>query len=161
MTLDKDTLNTLTDLMKISATKGNLPTAAVLLNENNEIVSKSQSLVKTYSDPTAHADVLCIRKYAVETDAPFTTENLTLVAVFEPSLMALAAASWFGIRRATYILPAHKFWDTVKWTTEGKALDKQDVIKNFDNKIELLHLTQYEDDFTELFNTTLPKTLRA
>jgi tRNA(Arg) A34 adenosine deaminase TadA len=128
----------------------NLPTAALLLNQKGEIITQSQSLVASYKDPTAHADLLVISQ-ACKQLKQVTIQDLILVSVFEPSLMTLCAANWAAIKSVYYILPASKYWDRVLWTTESKQINKDEILKSFEYKMEFMQLPQYFDEFDKVF----------
>ncbi len=73
------------------------PFGAVIVKDN-KIVARGWNRVTSTNDPTAHAEVDCIRK-ASATLQTFDLSGCTLYANCEPCPMCLAAAYWAKIDR--------------------------------------------------------------
>lgn len=81
---------------------GGVPIGAILVdNTTGKIISTGGSMVAVTHDPTAHAEVIAIRKAAeiLETDDLF---GLTLYSTLEPCHMCLSAAAWARIPRVFF-----------------------------------------------------------
>ena len=66
-----------------SGEKGGIPIGSVLVNEAGEIVSRGHNRRVERNDPTAHAEVECIRAAGRRTD----WSKLTLVSTLSPCPM--------------------------------------------------------------------------
>ena len=69
---------------KKAAQKAEVPIGAVLVGKNNEILAATHNLTVTLNDPTAHAEILAIRKGADK------IQN-TLYVTIEPCLMCMGS----------------------------------------------------------------------
>jgi guanine deaminase len=76
------------------------PFGAVIVR-NGEIIAKGWNKVTSSNDPTAHAEIVCIRK-ACSILQTFDLSGCELFVNCEPCPMCLAAAYWAGIERITY-----------------------------------------------------------
>ncbi|KAG0602696.1 hypothetical protein M758_10G033900 [Ceratodon purpureus] len=74
---------------KIAAKKGEVPVGAVLVHKNN-IIARFHNQVETTNDPTAHAEMLCIRNAAAQLGARRLTD-VTLYVTLEPCPMCAGA----------------------------------------------------------------------
>lgn len=78
---------------------GGVPIGAVLIKESTgELITTGESVVGVTYDPTAHAEVNCIRRASqlLKTDNLF---DYTLYSTLEPCRMCLSAATWARIPR--------------------------------------------------------------
>ncbi len=80
--------------------KGSGPFGAVIAKDN-KIISESTNRVVLNSDPTAHAEILAIRR-ACELLSNFDLDGCTLYTSCEPCPMCLGAIYWSGIKRVVY-----------------------------------------------------------
>ena len=69
---------------------------AVIVNETGDVIASSGSLAGPTSDPTAHAEVNCIRIAAENIDSP-DLKSCTLYSTLESCHMCLSAAAWAKI----------------------------------------------------------------
>lgn len=76
------------------------PFGAVIVR-NGEIIAKGWNRVTSSNDPTAHAEIVCIRK-ACSALQTFDLSGCELFVNCEPCPMCLAAAYWAGIDQITY-----------------------------------------------------------
>lgn len=82
-----------------AAGRGEVPVGAVVVEpESGVIVARAGNRVEAMDDPTAHAEILAIRKAASEAGAP-RLEGLDLYVTLEPCAMCAAAISFARIRR--------------------------------------------------------------
>lgn len=82
--------------------KGGGPFGAVIVNNHTgTIVATGQNNVVKYNDPTAHAEVCCIRE-ACSKLGTFSLVDHTLYTSCEPCSMCLSAAYWARISKIVY-----------------------------------------------------------
>jgi len=75
---------------KKAGQKGEVPIGCVVVAENGEVLSVAHNLTISLADPTAHAEILAIRK-AAETIGNYRLPGLTLYATIEPCIMCMGA----------------------------------------------------------------------
>lgn len=150
MQLSKQILDKLQKLAEISGKKGNLPTASVIFDADQNIVGSSQSYVITYSDPTAHSELLTIQKVTRDLEKLSLT-GYSLVTVLEPSVMSIAAAHWAELGNIYYLVSAADYVETSPWFTEVDVAKKQELIRQMQGKPNLEHLAEYREQFAGMF----------
>jgi tRNA(Arg) A34 adenosine deaminase TadA len=155
--LSKDIVNLLEKLAIESSISRNFATGSVIFDEDQNIIESHRSAVYSFSDPTAHSE-LCAIQSLYRKDNSLKHEGLSLVSVFEPSLMNIAACSWANIQKVYYILPAEKFYKRIPWCTEALGIDKNAIGGSFDNKVEMIHIKEDEVKFTKIFEDHLEST---
>jgi len=69
---------------------GDVPVGALIVNEAGEIVSLGKNEREKDNDPTAHAEILAIRR-AGEKLGSWRLDDLTLIVTFEPCVMCAGA----------------------------------------------------------------------
>ena len=67
-----------------------VPVGALLVSESGEVVATGHNQKESGSDPTAHAEIVAIRK-ACKKVGDWRLENLTLVVTLEPCVMCAGA----------------------------------------------------------------------
>lgn len=72
-----------------------------LIVKDSKIVAKAHNMVTSANDPTAHAEIVAIRK-ACKKLKSFSLEGAVLYASTEPCPMCLAAIYWAGIKKVCY-----------------------------------------------------------
>ena len=77
---------------------GDVPVGALIVNESGEIVSHGKNEREKDNDPTAHAEVLAIRR-AGEKLGSWRLDDLTLVVTLEPCVMCAGAILQSRIKR--------------------------------------------------------------
>lgn len=77
------------------------PFGAVIVDENGTIVAEGNNKVLVSNDPTAHAEIIAIRK-ACEKLHTSNLENYTLYTSCEPCPMCLSAIIWANIKKVYY-----------------------------------------------------------
>ncbi len=159
MELTKEQIQKLKELAVDSANKKNLPNAALML-DGNKIVESEGSYPASKPDATAHAERAIIEKVCRKTNKFLLPANYTIVSVFEPCLMCIGAAYWAGIKKIYYVIPASKYINKIPWATESKTIDKNKLIAQFNEKMELIKLSKYEKEFTALFDRYVAKTVK-
>lgn len=74
--------------------EGGIPIGAVLVNDAGEIISRGHNERVQTGDPTAHAEMVCIRRVGRRRD----WESLTLVSTLSPCIMCSGTTLLFGIK---------------------------------------------------------------
>jgi creatinine deaminase len=74
---------------------GGIPIGSVLADAAGNIVARGHNLRVQTGDPTAHAEVVCIRNAGRRRDWP----DLTLVSTLSPCIMCSGTSLLFGISR--------------------------------------------------------------
>lgn len=79
----------------LGLSQGGLPIGSVLVDAEGRIVSRGHNLRVQTGDPTAHAEVVCIRKAGRRRDWP----QLTLVSTLSPCVMCTGTSLLLRIPR--------------------------------------------------------------
>ena len=66
---------------KKAAEREEMPVGALIENRNGEIIALEGNRCRQLSDPTAHAEILAIRKACVQSDVPTTSPLFRFVEV--------------------------------------------------------------------------------
>ena len=88
------------ELAKESVETGGGPFGAVIVKDG-EIVAEASNSVTKDNDPTAHAEVNCIRKACKKLNT-FVLEGCEIYASSEPCPMCLGACLWANINKIYY-----------------------------------------------------------
>ena len=91
---------------RIAGSLQEVPIGAVIVC-NNEIYAQSHNLTRTNSDPTAHAELLCIRE-AARRQGDWRLTDATLYVTLEPCAMCAGAMVLARIQRLVYATPDPK-----------------------------------------------------
>lgn len=78
-----------------------VPVGAVIVDAKGELVASAHNMVITLSDPTAHAEILAIRK-ASTILANYRLLNTSLYVTIEPCIMCMGALIHARIKRVIY-----------------------------------------------------------
>ena len=89
-----------------AALSGEVPIGAVLVRDN-VVIAKAANLTRTLKDPTAHAEILCIREACKNDDAQRIPDT-TLYVTLEPCAMCAAAIAFARISRLVIGARDHK-----------------------------------------------------
>jgi len=128
----------------INENKGG-PFGAVITDSDGDIVSVASNLVLESHDPTAHAEIVAIRK-ASEKLKTHDLSNCTLYATGYPCPMCLSAIIWANIKKVYY--------GTNLKDAENIGF-RDDLIYNYlrGENIEILHIENIcHDEALELFD---------
>ena len=80
---------------------GDVPVGALIVNEIGEIVSFGKNEREKDNDPTAHAEILAIRR-ASEKLGSWRLDDLTLIVTLEPCVMCAGAILQSRIKRLIF-----------------------------------------------------------
>jgi tRNA(adenine34) deaminase len=88
--LDQEIMSDLLLTLQNSLTSPEVPVAAAVFTSDQKLISKSTNQRETSSDPTAHAEILALRKAGLK-NGNWNLENFTLYVTLEPCLMCAGA----------------------------------------------------------------------
>lgn len=77
------------------------PFGAVIVDKNGQIIAKGHNEVLSTKDPTAHAEIVAIRK-ACEKIGKSDLSEYTIYSSCEPCPMCLSAIIWANIKKIYY-----------------------------------------------------------
>ena len=78
-----------------SWSEGGIPIGSTLVDESGVIVSRGHNQRVQHGDPTAHAEIVCIRNAGRRRD----WKSLTLISTLSPCVMCTGTTLLFGIPR--------------------------------------------------------------
>ncbi len=78
---------------RLGLSEGGIPIGSVLADSSGKIISRGHNLRIQTGDPTAHAEVVCIRNAGRRTD----WRNLILVSTLSPCIMCTGTSLLYGI----------------------------------------------------------------
>jgi cytosine deaminase len=78
---------------RLGLSEGGIPIGSVLADSSGKIISRGHNLRIQTGDPTAHAEVVCIRNAGRRTDWP----NLVLVSTLSPCIMCTGTSLLYRI----------------------------------------------------------------
>ena len=87
---------------------GEVPVGAILVSENGEILSAAHNQAINRTDPTAHAEILALRKAALEINN-YRLLKTTLYVTVEPCIMCMGAIVHARISRVVFGAPDPKW----------------------------------------------------
>ncbi len=103
--MKKTTINNLSDPMNIAFmeakkafNKNEVPVGAVVTDINGDILAKAYNLVETKQDPTAHAEILAIKKATIILKNKYLI-GCSLYVTLEPCPMCAAAIQYSKISK--------------------------------------------------------------
>ena len=80
---------------------GDVPVGALIVNEAGEILRSGKNEREKNNDPTAHAEIVAIRK-ASEKIGSWRLDDLTLIVTLEPCVMCAGAILQSRIKRLVF-----------------------------------------------------------
>lgn len=116
-----------------SAKAGNDPFAALLV-KNNQVLSSTIDKSISYSDPTAHAELILISEYC-RTEKLISLEGYTLYCNVEPCVMCSGAIHWAKIVTLVFSVSQK----TLQQFSKGKLKPSCDsLINTGGGKVEII-----------------------
>ena len=94
-------------LARRAARLGEVPVGAVLVDRAGKVLAAEYNRTITRVDPTAHAEMLCLRKAAAALDN-YRLLDTTLYVSLEPCVMCAGALVWARVARVVYAAPDPK-----------------------------------------------------
>jgi tRNA(adenine34) deaminase len=88
-------------LAQEAKSSGDVPVGALIVNEVGEILSSGKNEREKDNDPTAHAEIVAIRK-ASEKLGSWRLDNLTLIVTLEPCVMCAGAILQSRLKRLVF-----------------------------------------------------------
>lgn len=88
-------------LADAAASAGDVPVGAVVTDASGRMIGEGQNLREVTHDPTAHAEVVALRRAAASTGS-WNLEGCTLIVTLEPCLMCAGAALQSRISRVVF-----------------------------------------------------------
>ena len=110
--------------------KEDVPVGAVILNSENEVVATGNNERELENDPTAHAEIVAMRKVAAKLGS-WRLDNYTLVVTLEPCAMCAGAIVQSRIPRVVFGAWDEKagavgsVWDLLR---DPRTLNKPEVV---------------------------------
>src|SRR6266850_655580 len=95
LTNDRELLREALEEARLGLREGGLPIGSVLADPSGRIVARGHNLRVQTGDPTAHAEVVCMRNAGRRRDWP----QLTLVSTLSPCIMCTGTTLLYRIRR--------------------------------------------------------------
>jgi creatinine deaminase len=92
---DDELLQAAVSEARLGLSEGGLPIGAVLGDGDGRVVARGHNLRVQTGDPTAHAEIVCLRNAGRRRDWP----RLTLVSTLSPCIMCTGASLLFRIPR--------------------------------------------------------------
>jgi len=90
-----------------AAARGEVPIGAVLVDGGGKVIARAGNRIKETNDPTAHAEMLVIRKATAKKDEP-RLPGYDLYVTLEPCPMCATAISFARLRRVYFGAPDPK-----------------------------------------------------
>ncbi|MDP7006098.1 MAG: nucleoside deaminase [Phycisphaerales bacterium] len=94
MSFETNLLSGAIEQAELSWSQGGIPIGSVLANKDGEIISRGHNERVQSGDPTAHAEVVCIRNAGRRRD----WSSLILVSTLSPCIMCAGTTLLFGIK---------------------------------------------------------------
>jgi tRNA(Arg) A34 adenosine deaminase TadA len=110
------------DVARRAISHGNHPFAAILVDQNRNVLIETENGYMPAHDGTAHAERL-LATQACTTLSPDVLKGATLYSSAEPCAMCAGAIYWAGIGRLVYGLSEHRLRDLTGNHPENPTLD--------------------------------------
>ncbi len=98
---DRERMSRALDLARHAAAQGEVPVGAVLVDPGGAMLAEAGNQTITQNDPTAHAEMLCLRAGAAKT-GNYRLIGCTLYVSLEPCPMCAGAVVWARVGRVVY-----------------------------------------------------------
>ena len=82
-------------------TSGDVPVGAIIINKSGEIIATGHNERELHQDPTAHAEIVAIRR-ASEIVGQWRLEDHTLIVTLEPCAMCAGAIAQSRISKVVF-----------------------------------------------------------
>ncbi|MBQ6854202.1 MAG: nucleoside deaminase [Alphaproteobacteria bacterium] len=132
----------------LSVQTGSSPFGAVIVKEG-KIIAKAHNMVVPNNDPTAHAEVMCIRKACQELGT-FDLTGCHLYTSCEPCPMCLNAIKWANITQIFYAATRD---DADAFGFRDRVFYNEDIVT-----LHHINLQSARDVMDEWYQSTTKKT---
>lgn len=109
-----------------AAEKGEVPVGCVLVRDG-KIIARAHNLKETLADPTAHAEILCLKKAAKKLGG-WHLGRAILYSTLEPCLMCAGAMQEARLKQACFGAPDPRS-RAFKWLKKNRVKIKSGVLK--------------------------------
>jgi len=116
---------------KKAGQKAEVPVGAVLVAESGEILSLSHNQAITLADPTAHAEILALRK-AAQKVLNYRLLGTTLYVTIEPCIMCMGAIIHARVARVVFGA------QDLKWGAAGSLYNYAEDVR-LNHQPEIIH----------------------
>jgi tRNA(adenine34) deaminase len=109
---------------------GDVPVGALIVNRAGEVISSGKNEREQDNDPTAHAEIVAIRK-ASEKIGSWRLDDLTLIVTLEPCVMCAGAILQSRIKRlifGAFDRKAGAVGSSLDVIRDARALSKVEVV---------------------------------
>ena len=109
---------------------GDVPVGALIVNESGEILSIGKNEREQDNDPTAHAEIVAIRRAGEKLDS-WRLDDLTLIVTLEPCVMCAGAILQSRIKRlvfGAFDQKAGAVGSSLDVIRDARALSKVEVV---------------------------------
>ena len=103
--------------------RAEIPVGAVLVDENNKVISMNHNRVIEMNDPTAHAEILCIREACQKFKNTYL-KNCSIYVTLEPCPMCSFAISKVQIKNIFYGIDDPKRENNIKNSSKLYYINK-------------------------------------
>ncbi len=86
---------------KMARDNNEVPIGAIIVDKNKRIIAQSYNQVEKLKDPTAHAEILCIKEACKKLDTKYLFDCSIYVTI-EPCFMCAAAISFAKIAKVYF-----------------------------------------------------------
>ena len=154
MTKDEIYLRQAVEIAKQNIEKGGGPFGAIIVKDN-EIVAQCGNSVTNDNDPTAHAEVNCIRSACKKLNT-FDLSGCVIYSSCEPCPMCLSAIYWARLDRLVYAATRQ---DAAGAGFDDEFIYKEIPLANSQRSLECNHFSLEEGcDPFEIWNSKNDKT---
>ena len=154
MTKDEIYLRQAVEIAKQNIEKGGGPFGAIIVKDN-EIVAQCGNSVTNDNDPTAHAEVKCIRSACKKLNT-FDLSGCVIYSSCEPCPMCLSAIYWARLDRLVYAATRQ---DAAGAGFDDEFIYKEIPLANSQRSLECNHFSLEEGcDPFEIWNSKSDKT---
>lgn len=133
------------DLALKSINSGGGPFGAVIVKDGTVLAEAANCVVKN-ADPTAHAEILAIKKAAAKIGS-HNLEGCTLYTSCEPCPMCLGAIYWARIEKVVY---SSTRMDAAQSGFDDDFIYNEIALNTYERKVKFIHNT--ETDGRDVFN---------
>ncbi len=98
---DREHMARALELARAAAAAGEVPVGAVLVDPAGRVLAQSHNQSVTLADPTAHAEMLCLRAGAARA-GNYRLTGCTLYVSLEPCPMCAGAVVWARLERVVF-----------------------------------------------------------